>query len=242
MADIAAEVPSATTELVKQVLEEYGDPGAENDDQGEEESDSESTASDGQETSPAKDVEQHMSEGEREPLEGDDSTVGPTDSGERPDGGSESGKAGSTNDYPAPDDLSDAQRETLRAIATAPEATQRELAESLDVTAATVSKRVNDLDGFDWSTRQTFAEHVFGDIDTEMTASESDADRTSIEELADKIERLQDRIDDLSETEREKTNSAFDDPDLVHKLVRAAVESDDISEDEERRIVAELMA
>jgi len=58
-------------------------------------------------------------------------------------------------------DIPEKQLETLREIESRPNATQAELAERLGVTSATISQRVNGIDGFDWSERQTFVARLF---------------------------------------------------------------------------------
>ncbi|ELZ01829.1 MarR family transcriptional regulator [Natrialba asiatica] len=60
-----------------------------------------------------------------------------------------------------PDALTAKQRETLREIAARPEATQADLADTLGVTSATISQRVNSIDGFDWSRRRAFVSGLF---------------------------------------------------------------------------------
>lgn len=59
---------------------------------------------------------------------------------------------------PTAAELTEKQRETLRAIAAAPDATQSELADALGVSRATVNKRLNDIEGFDWADREAFVE------------------------------------------------------------------------------------
>ncbi len=65
---------------------------------------------------------------------------------------------------PGPDELSERQLRVIRAIARRPEATQSAIAEELDVSRATVWKRLDDLDGFEWSERVAFVREVFGDV------------------------------------------------------------------------------
>lgn len=211
MADLAAEVPSATPDLVERVLEQYGDPA-------------------------------------------DDDAMPSTDESPMSTG----------TDEPSRADLTEKQLETLRAIAAHPDAPQRELAEVLDVTAATVSNRVSDIPGFDWSDRAAFVDGMF---DTDDTLEESDApadtdqstestagDRpTTTEETPEMTPEQQTAMDDLSERvetiERqvaeladERTEPALlSDPDLAHKVIHACMESDAITEDEELRILKALV-
>ncbi|MEF8828294.1 MAG: winged helix-turn-helix transcriptional regulator, partial [Haloarcula sp.] len=124
--ELAAEVPSATADLVERVLEEHGDP-------------AEDDGTDAADESP-------------------------------------SGAATASQPYPAPADLSSAERETLRAIQQHPTASQRDLAERLGVTASTVSNRVNGIDGFDWADREAFANAVFSDEAPEPVPAPAEAE------------------------------------------------------------------
>ncbi|MEY7849482.1 winged helix-turn-helix transcriptional regulator [Natrarchaeobius sp. A-rgal3] len=60
-----------------------------------------------------------------------------------------------------PSDVTEKQLETLEEIRRYPEATQAELADNLGVSSATISQRVNGIDGFDWSDRREFVTDVF---------------------------------------------------------------------------------
>jgi hypothetical protein len=59
------------------------------------------------------------------------------------------------------DVLSDRQLDTLAAVYRRPEASQQALADELDVTRATISRRLNAIPGFEWSERAAFATDVF---------------------------------------------------------------------------------
>lgn len=198
--EIATEIPSATPDLVENVLEKYGDPAS-------------------------------------------DESSGTVDSG--PTDTADGQSMTDSTDQPPHDheNLSEPQLETLRAIAASPSATQRELAESLDVTAATVSKRVNDIDGFDWADRQEFVQSVLetdvAPAPEETTMSTTDTDGESIDELTDRVVQLEERIDELAEST--EANAVFDDPELLHKIVHACMDAETISEDEELRILKEFL-
>ena len=85
----------------------------------------------------------------------------------------------SSTDEPTPDppDLTQKERETLRAISYEPSATQDEIAEMLNISRATVSNRVNAIPGFDWADRGSFVETVFDEpLSVETSESPDDAD------------------------------------------------------------------
>ncbi|QLG48528.1 MarR family transcriptional regulator [Natrinema halophilum] len=137
--------------------------------------------------------------------------------------------------------ITEKQHETLRAIYKNPEATQKELAENFDVSSATICHRVNNIDAFEWDTRQEFVERVFEDKEpskgTKMSSEKASLD------LTDEIDELDQRIQSIERNlkERSRPRTAFDDPDLVHKVVHACMDSDQISEEEELRILKELV-
>nr|WP_233563186.1 winged helix-turn-helix domain-containing protein [Haloarcula sp. Atlit-7R] len=240
IAELASEVPSATAELVERVLEEHGDP-----------------------------------------AEADETDESPSES------------SAETQSHPAPEDLSSTERETLRAIRQHPTASQRDLAEKLDVTASTVSNRVNGIDGFDWANRETFANAVFSDEqtdsmssdETEALASESeppespdapdtgdeqvsetdtepdDGDRSAavvetaagevnttlttfqstVEDLSAQLAELEGQVETIADGGGSLQSNPFQDPELVHKVVHACMNSEQISEEEELQILESLL-
>jgi len=149
--------------------------------------------------------------------------------------------------YPPLAEITDKERETLEAIAAHPEASQRDLAETLDVTAATVSTRVNGLPGFEWTERQAFVKAVL-DVETlpyrDMPANSESKPVTqeSFDEVVDRIIDIEQELQALGDSIDENgPDSRFDDPELVHKVAHACLESDVITEDEELRILEELL-
>jgi len=211
--DLAAELPSVTPDLVERVLDEYGDPADEDD----------------------------------------------TDS---------------MTDKP---EVTEKQQRTLQVIHDHPEATQREIADLLDVSTATVSNRVNSIEGFDWQTRTEFTNTVFGADESSDTAANEDdsvesddsldtpenlsADdsierdaapvtnsallaETGVVELEETLSEIEERLASIEAILQDGASgdeSAFRDPDLVHKLVHALVESEDITKEEELRVLEDLL-
>lgn len=105
-----------------------------------------------------------------------------------------------------PADLTEQQRETLRAIHDQPTATQADLGDELGVTSATISQRVNSIDGFDWSKRRAFTEVLFGQREAASGVLEDDGSNTVdtvVESLGDitvPMPESNDTNSDLGET------------------------------------------
>lgn len=159
---------------------------------------------------------------------------------------------------PSAVELTDKERRTLRAIAEHPSATQSEIAERLDVTRATVNKRVNAIDGFEWKHRREFVADVFGDdalgtpAGDEPTADDPDPEAVtpSAEAASDggqwlssdverAIEQLQERVAQLEQLaeSHDGAGPSIEDTELVAKLVRAVMADEAISNEEELRII-----
>ncbi|TYL36396.1 hypothetical protein CV102_22480 [Natronococcus pandeyae] len=113
-------------------------------------------------------------------------------------------------------DLTEKQRETLRAIQNRPTATQAELADELGVTSATINQRVNSIDGFDWSNRQTFVDHVFDQL---SDSSEDSAEKEV--NVADKANKF---------TDNTATSDAMEDTNPTDINETVGVEVDDESD------------
>lgn len=176
--------------------------------------------------------------------------------------------ASTTEDEPMTDDarlpsvadLTEKERETLRAIAARPGATQGELADALGVSRATVNKRLNDIEGFEWKDRRAFVASVFGDeppdaeppdeavvttghpawVDATSDGGQllpADVDGT-IHELSERVTRLEQQLDGRSFG---SVGIGLEDPALVAKLVRAVMADDAISDDEELRILEAVL-
>ncbi|APW98907.1 hypothetical protein CHINAEXTREME_14485 [Halobiforma lacisalsi AJ5] len=210
MAEIANDVSGATTSIVEQVLEEYGDPGAADSDEIDESEDetgvgdADESEDDGVESVPETNSPV-ADESDPEPATEDsnrrrdeEASTGRAESEPRDDGnedrdreramsdsdGTAETEAKSRLDPPIdPEDLTEKQLETLREVRKRPDATQAELADTLGVSGATISQRVNAIDGFDWSRRREFVAALFedGPVDggDERTALEAESDGTA---------------------------------------------------------------
>lgn len=176
MEAIADEVSGASIDLVERVIEEYGDPadretasGSADGTTGSGHESTESPTDDGPADASGSDVPTDAERGatdgttdaergtaEREETVMSQNATEPSEG--EPNGGGET--------RPDPDDLTEKQWETVRAVYENPGAPQEVIADRLGVTRATVSRRLNDLPGFEWSERKAFAESLFEDAET----------------------------------------------------------------------------
>lgn len=329
MAELADSVSGASTELVEQVLDRYGDPSAaetataddttaataddtaagdtpESDAPDADDAGVEATDGDGV-TGDAKEADSDGAVDDRAAVDETDAEAGDVDDGGDPDA-------------PTPDDLSPKQLRVLRAVADDPDATQRELADRLGVSTATISNRVNAVEGFDWSRRAALVDALFadgagaddgaadataapdpepsetdggtppgadddgadgggetggaaegqvdetaedetgeptgGDQETgeeETTAPPETEDlRSAVAALSAEVEALTERLEAVeagtgpgAEPDGDTApdcGGAFADPELAHKVIHACVRSDAITEEEELRIVENVVA
>lgn len=230
LTEIADDVSGATPDLVERVLAEYGDP---------------------QET---------MSQnGQSAP----DQTTGEESADDQP-----AGEESAEDPTVTTGELTDKQLETVRVVREHPDATQERIADLLDVTRATVSRRLNDIPGFEWTDRATFTTNLFDTADYDVPERDDahgdeadsgeqtatvEADRLA--EVSGTLERIEGRLDSVEgrlddEQRREGEQQLGDEqsttgtelpPELAHKVVHAAMESDRITEDEELELIATLL-
>lgn len=163
---LAAELPGASPELVERVLEEYGDPG---------------DAGESQPASPDSAASTPDSPGSTHQPNTDPSdvpTTEPTVTDPPEDDTMPEDRTTSTAEA-----LTEKQLDALRAIAERPDATQAELADHLGVSRATVNKRVNAIEGFEWRDRAAFVERVLDESVAEPIddATETDAESPPVE-------------------------------------------------------------
>ncbi len=172
MEAIADDVSGATVAIVEQVLEEYGDPGtADGDDS------TGDTDGDEREESFAAD----STDAESVTAVSDEAESAMSEHDSRSDARLELSLE--------PADVTEKQLETLEEIYDRPDATQAALADTLGVSSATISQRVNAIDGFSWSNRREFVEVLFDDgawfEETDGTVDETD--RTDSEPESDLV-------------------------------------------------------
>lgn len=290
MAEIAGDVSGASTDLVERALDEYGDPADEEADDGAEteaDSDTTSTVDDGP-SSPSPGADTGTATDADTAADTGGVTESPTGTGQGvTDGGNRNngervGADGTANasaeatfeDDETPvdlDELDDTDRALLATVARNPDATQDVVADHLGVSRATVSRRVNGIEGFDWTGREAFVDSLMNGADDEFDAvfddgpgagddtDDSASDTVDDTEAGVTVAQSQDEggetaeaLDDLTErlatvesrveaVEDDSTGGVFDDPELVHKVVGACMESDRLTEDEEVSVLAALM-
>lgn len=164
--------------------------------------------------------------------------------------------------------LSEKQLQTLHAVYEQPDADQGAIADRLGVTRATVSRRLNDIPGFEWSEREAFTADLLDgtEYESERAATDDTADPASAgesptddqstagAEAADSgdssdsddggaaLAGLEDRVATLEATLAEDTTAAERplDRELAQRVVHAAMESERISEDEELELIDAL--
>jgi len=218
ISDLADEVSGASAPFVKRVLDEYGDPAT---------SSGRLRRADG-----AGNAYNQRTDGDP-----DDPGSAPV-SDEEPTPRTDSAPRG--EDEVALSELSRKQYETLRAIHERPQATQNEIAAELDVSRATVSKRVSGIPGFDWQHRQRFVTEHFGEsvqASTEQSPTEATDMTERIEELTARLDRLEDELESTTRADC----SGIDDPELLQKLVHACLDAEYLSTDEELRILRTVL-
>ncbi len=245
-ADIADEITAATPSLVERVLEEYGDPAE------------------------TENVEAMLENGQ--PAEHGESTTEetvPADGEEESDENRDEKPVVETPPEDA-DELTAKQRKTADIVHRHPEASQAKIADTLGVTRATVSRRLNEIPGFEWQNRATFTETLFGpreattadsgerderqteaddqqtEADTATTASGS-AERpemtAALGAVEERLTALEATVQEAADTgEQPPAESVALPPELTHKVVHAAMESDQISEDEELQLLQALLS
>jgi len=214
VAAIAENVSGASAALVDRVLDEFGDPGS-----------SDERASSANGTEPTE-TEAPAARGEPRPT---DSPAGPTEDGP---------VDASPESEPDLSELTESQVETLRVVRARPTATQKRVAEELDVSRATVSKRLNQIPGFEWSARRDFVEQLFGSRGGD--AGESGRQRSvgpSRAELARRVDALETRLTPQPTPDGGPTVS----PELTHKVVHACIDAEYITEAEELQILRGML-
>jgi hypothetical protein len=231
---LADDIAGASPDLVERVLDDFGDPAADT-------SESLDESATGTDDEPPVDAETDRETEDQEPDETEPDTVANSHS----TAGTDPEVAEPTNESPMSEtpsvdvtDLSDKQRTALEAIAQRPEATQAELAEQFDVSRATICNWVNSIDSFDWEDRREFVQQA---VRTDAIAS--DGGQAHVTAGDDRLATLQDRVIELEQRLEDRMGSepAFSDSELVAKIVRACLDDERITEDEEVEILGTFL-
>jgi len=248
---ISEMVSGASKELVERVLEEYGDP-AESDLQPEEVVTTDKTNTQDHSGNTSESIMYEDTEATTHGKNGDSaveiSNEAVVTSGGETDGtaqegepsGSSSAKSESTTNQATPvSELTDKQKETFWAVKQNPAATQKEIAAQLDVSRATISKRVNNVQGFSWKTRRSFVETLFSDAEDSALSDElsSTSSDTTVDNLETRISALEKQL----QTHEGSDDESLLTPELAHKVVHACIDADHVSKDEELELLRELM-
>ena len=271
MAQIADGIAGASTELVERVLEQYGDPAGDVPNvQGSVHADEQKGSDEFGEQERREDVDQ-VGKGDEPPevedgqdMDTEDNEDGREESSARDEHESEgeprTEENGRSDEGYA--ELSDKQLRVLRLIEQRPEASQGDLAGEFDVTRATISRWLNDIEGFEWPRRREHARRLLnGDGITESdrrVEGKEPAPRRSAAEMgesggpdADDIESFGQRLDAIEErlgrlesgNETGMGTGTVDlDPELAHKVVHACIRSDQVTQEEELRLLKTLMS
>ena len=230
LSEISEEIPSATVDYVDRILDRFGDPAAsaEESPDGSQPEDTDSETNKQNKPQSKNTNKEKMSKEDPPtspptiPSTGSDSTHEPdqtdvTRESEEPSiadnlGGSQKESDG---EIPDPDDLTQKERETLRAIHYEPTAAQKEIANMLGVSRATVSNRVNAISGFNWQNRESFVEEMF---DEEIIIDDSITDgsnQSNTEEINSNSYNQNSSISDTSSSVTSKAISEEIDDDNV---------------------------
>lgn len=262
--ELAEAVHSATPALVERVLNEYGDPAPSTDDTATPDGDTsaadtvspDDTETDGGSQTGSAGTQSEMGVAAPDTIGNDEESA--TETAESPgdtnQGETEASLSVSEDEAPGTDagaglqsdaatlkQLTATEAETLRAIQENPDATQRALAEKLGVSAATVSQRVNGIEGFEWSERASFVATVFDtDAETATMTTEDTGDGTADVSVAETLTEIERQLETL--TEHQQSQGPFEDPELVSKIVHACMDAEVISEEEELAIIRALLS
>lgn len=273
--EVAAQVASATPELVEQVLEEHGDPASQSESPPEDtETTSAAASPDEEDDTRTENIEQSGTASDTSPnaAGSDEQTATDRDAATVEYNDAEDGAKDKGNDTddaetkpdrpPSFEELPEKQQALLKAVAARPAATQADLADEFDVTRATISRWANDISGFEWRDRESFVDTVVNDTQTTDMTDQSGFDSdtqdqpqstteagdetpdTTVAEIETDIEALTERVAALEDADTDAGrhhDPVFEDPELVHKIAHACLDSDAISESEELRILKRLL-
>ena len=264
MAEIADEIGGASVELVERVLGEYGDPAGDEPDEGTDgDGPDEGTDGDGPDEGTDGDGPDEGTDGVLQEPGEEGTSVPAGEDVDDSDGRTGADEHTTTRDASEPEmetdqngrregdhtELSEKQLRALRLIEEHPDASQGELAEEFDVTRATVSRWLNAIPGFEWPRRAEHASEILNGGEIRGTDGPVDSER--LDEFDRRLDAIERRLDGMVTDDEGATDDGMEsgggtahsglDPELAHKVVHACLNSERISEDEELRLLKELM-
>lgn len=257
---IAAETSGASEKFVERVLEEYGDPArsgseakrADGFGHGESQATDSQPDTDSDETTseerPLKDTEATEAEPDRQSQEPatteSESLLGNSTGKSAREVSAQSRPASTGSDADTservtdPAELTAKQLETLRLVYQNPTATQEEIASALDVTRATISKRVNEIPGFDWANRRAFANELFDDepATTRNAGLTGSSTESSLDDLASRVSTLEARLSDGG-----SDVAGGLDPELAQKVIHACIDAEYVTQEDELELLRVIL-
>nr|WP_228841555.1 winged helix-turn-helix transcriptional regulator [Haloarcula sp. CBA1128] len=242
IAELAAEVPSATAELVERVLEEHGDPAEADETETAAQSESEPSTESQSYPAPA-----DLSSTERETIR----AIQKHPTASQRDLAEKLGVTASTvsNRVNGIDGFDWANREAFaNAVFSDGEAESATISDEAETqTPDTQSPESTDNpDGADNQASgpdtasddgdrlPTEVETAAGEVNTTLTTFQS-----TVEDLSEQLAELEGQVETV--TDGGGSPQPFQDPELVHKVVHACMDSEKISEEEELRILDSLL-
>lgn len=241
IAELAAEVPSATADLVERVLEEHGDPAEDDEIEPSDQSAGEPSTESHSYPAPA-----DLSSTERETLQ----AIQQHPAASQRDLAEKLGVTASTvsNRVNGIDGFDWANREAFANTvlnddeaesATVSNETESQASETHPPESTDISDKADDrvsasdAGPADGDRSPTEVETAAGEVNTTLTTFQS-----TVEDLSAQLAELEGQVETVTDG---GSQEPFQDPDLVHKVVHACMDSDKISEEEELRILDSLL-
>jgi len=253
IAELASEVPSATAELVERVLEEHGDPAEGDEPDASEETESEQSSESQSVPDPddlssteyetIRAIRKHPTASQRdlaEKLGVTASTVSNRVNGI--DGFDWTNREAFANAVLSDDESEPATTDEPAETTASSDAPVNQAADS-DTDASPVTEDDADRRAAAPDTTPDDDDHspaepatAAGEVNTTITQFQS-----TVEELSAQLADLEGQVDTIADGGGSPQSQPFQDPELVHKVVHACMNSEKISEDEELRILDSLL-
>lgn len=138
--------------------------------------------------------------------------------------------------------LSEDQKQLLQAIYEHPDATKEQLTDRMGWSIEKLRRTVNTISNFEWQRRREIVQRLFDSGRTGSKSSEIDEDH--LERLAEQVDTLGSQVRNLEKkvkTTSATSEGALSDPDLLHRVIKACMDSANIQEEEELKIIKQLV-